>query len=82
LTAAQCVDGALQFTIVLGSNNLNENEPNRVTVAAEEHFLNPNYDAFTLQHDIALIRLRMPVELTSKKVFYTGDVWCDHGTSF
>jgi secreted trypsin-like serine protease len=65
LTAAQCVDGALQFTIVLGSNNLNENEPNRVTVAAEEHFLNPNYDAFTLQHDIALIKLRMPVELTN-----------------
>nr|XP_015835202.1 PREDICTED: serine protease H115 isoform X1 [Tribolium castaneum] len=63
LTGAQCVDGALQFTIVLGSNNLQDsNDPNRVKVATEEYYLYPKYDAFTLQHDIALIKLRLPIE--------------------
>ncbi|XP_044267280.1 brachyurin-like [Tribolium madens] len=63
LTGAQCVDGALRFTIVLGSNNLQDaNDSNRITVAAEEYYLYPKYDAFTLQHDIALIKLRLPLE--------------------
>ncbi|KAJ3656404.1 hypothetical protein Zmor_015484 [Zophobas morio] len=65
LTAAQCCEDALRFTIVLGINNLQDNGPNRLTVAAEEYILAPGYDAFTLQHDIGLIKLRMPIEYTN-----------------
>ena len=59
---------ALQFTIRLGSNTLSGTDPNRVTVATTQYFVHPEYNPMTLEHNIALIKLRMPVELTSKTV--------------
>ncbi|XP_063913786.1 brachyurin-like [Zophobas morio] len=75
LTAGQCVDGATLFTIQLGSNNLNTDDPNRVTVASSEYFLHPDYNPSTLENDIGLIKLRLPVEYTSylNKVHFLGD---------
>ncbi|KAJ3656406.1 hypothetical protein Zmor_015486 [Zophobas morio] len=65
VTAGHCADGALQFTIRLGSNTLSGTDPNRVTVATTQYFVHPEYNPMTLEHNIALIKLRMPVELTS-----------------
>jgi secreted trypsin-like serine protease len=62
LTAGQCVDGATLFTIQLGSNSLVENDPNKVQVASSEYEIHPDYDPLTLENDIGLIKLRMPVE--------------------
>ncbi|KAJ3656601.1 hypothetical protein Zmor_015669 [Zophobas morio] len=62
LTAGQCVDGATLFTIQLGSNFLDRNDPYRVTVATSESFPHPEFDPLTLQNDVGLIKLRLPIE--------------------
>ncbi|RZC35968.1 brachyurin-like, partial [Asbolus verrucosus] len=62
ITAGQCVDGAVIFTVHLGSANLND--PNRLSLATSEYVLHPEYDAATLANDIGLIKFRMPIEFT------------------
>ncbi|KAH0821080.1 hypothetical protein GEV33_001712 [Tenebrio molitor] len=64
ITAAQCVDGATQFTIRLGSANLSGTDPNRVTLSTSTYFMHPEYSPETLEHDIALIKLHMPITYT------------------
>jgi secreted trypsin-like serine protease len=64
LTAGQCVDGALLFSIRLGSNSLKSNDPNALTVATDNYFLHPDYDPLTLNNDVGLIKLRMAITLT------------------
>ncbi|XP_063913384.1 brachyurin-like [Zophobas morio] len=64
LTGGQCVNGATLFTIQLGSNTLNGDDSNRVTVATSEYSLHPDFNPATLENDIGLIKLRIPVELT------------------
>ncbi|KAJ3632588.1 hypothetical protein MTP99_009587 [Tenebrio molitor] len=59
ITAGQCVDGALLFTIRVGSNKLNSDDPNALTLATDTYFLHPDYDPTTLSNDIGLIKLRM-----------------------
>jgi secreted trypsin-like serine protease len=68
LTAGQCVDGAILFTIQLGSNKLSGDDAYRVTVATSNYVLHPDYNPLTLENDIGLIELRMPVEFTSKSL--------------
>lgn len=53
---------ATQFTIHLGSNSLNNADPNRVTVATSTYIVHPEFDPDTLEHDIGLLRLRLPVD--------------------
>lgn len=53
---------ATLFTIYLGSAN--RSDPNIQTVAASEYILHPSYDPQTLDNDIGLIKLRMPVTFT------------------
>jgi secreted trypsin-like serine protease len=65
LTAGQCVDGAILFTIQLGSTSLSKTDGNRVTLASSEYVLHPSYDPLTIQNDIALIQLRIPIEFTN-----------------
>jgi secreted trypsin-like serine protease len=62
LTAGQCVDEAVLFTIQLGSNTLEGDDPYRVKVASSEYVVHPDYNPLTLENDIGLIKLRMPVE--------------------
>jgi secreted trypsin-like serine protease len=64
ITAAQCVDGATQFTIRLGSASLSGTDPNRVTLSTSTYFMHPEYSPETLEHDIALIKFHMPITLT------------------
>lgn len=65
LTAAQCVYEATQFTIRLGSNNLEGDDSNRVTLATSEYVIYPDYNPQTLGHDVGLIKLRLPIEFTN-----------------
>jgi secreted trypsin-like serine protease len=62
LTAGQCVDGAELFTIQLGSNTLEGDDPYRVKVSSSEYVVHPDYNSLTLENDVGLIKLRMPVE--------------------
>ncbi|RZC38661.1 brachyurin-like, partial [Asbolus verrucosus] len=61
LTAGQCVNGAVSFTIQLGSNNLKASDPNRVTAATSNYELHPDFNPDTLENDVGLIKLRQPV---------------------
>ncbi|XP_068903460.1 brachyurin-like [Tenebrio molitor] len=61
LTAGQCVDGAILFTIQMGSNNL-EGDDRTVTLSTSEYVIHPYYNSLTVEHDIALIKLRIPVQ--------------------
>jgi hypothetical protein len=65
VTAGQCVDGALLFTIRLGTNNLNSNDPNALRLATDYYVLHPDFNTLTLENDVGLIKLRMPIEFTS-----------------
>jgi secreted trypsin-like serine protease len=71
LTAGQCVDGAVLFTIQLGSNSLEGDDPYRVKVASSEYVVHPDYNSLTLENDIGLIKLRMPVEY-SQNLYQIG----------
>nr|WJL97976.1 S1 family serine peptidase-like protein [Tenebrio molitor] len=64
ITAGQCVDDAVLFVITLGSATLKDHDPNRITVATSEYFLHPDYNPDTLENDLGLIKLRMPVTFT------------------
>jgi secreted trypsin-like serine protease len=65
LTAGQCVDGATLFTIRLGSNNLNSNDPNGQRLATDSYVLHPDYNPDTVENDLGLIKLRMPITYTT-----------------
>ncbi|KAJ3656379.1 hypothetical protein Zmor_015462 [Zophobas morio] len=65
ITAGQCVDGATLFTIYLGAINLQTPGSGSVRLATEEYVLHPEYNPLTLENDIGLIKLRMPVERTA-----------------
>jgi secreted trypsin-like serine protease len=68
ITAGQCVDGAVLFTIRVGSNKLNTDDPNAITLTTQTYFLHPDYDPATLANDIGLIKLRMPLS-------YNNYIW-------
>lgn len=57
---------ATLFTINLGSISLNTEDPSRLTVATSEYFLHPDFNPLTLDNDIGLIKLRMPIQFTGK----------------
>ncbi|XP_044267305.1 brachyurin-like [Tribolium madens] len=64
LTSAHCVNGAILFTIQIGSNTLTTTDPERVTLSSSEYVVHPNFDPDRIENDIALIKLRMPVTYT------------------
>ncbi|RZC37325.1 brachyurin-like, partial [Asbolus verrucosus] len=53
---------ATRYTINLGSNNLEGTDPNRVVVATATSVIHPDYNPDTLENDVGLIRLRLPVD--------------------
>ncbi|RZC37326.1 Trypsin domain containing protein [Asbolus verrucosus] len=56
---------ATLFTIQLGSNQLEGEDSNRVTLATSEYVVYPDFNPETLEHDVGLIKLRMPLEFTN-----------------
>ncbi|KAJ3656439.1 hypothetical protein Zmor_015517 [Zophobas morio] len=63
ITSGYCVHNAELFTIQLGSNTLEGDDPNRETVATSTYYLHPDFNPDTLDNDIAVIELRLPVML-------------------
>jgi hypothetical protein len=61
-----CNSSAVLFVITLGSATLKDHDPNRITVATSEYFLHPDYNPDTLENDLGLIKLRMPVTFTGE----------------
>jgi hypothetical protein len=56
---------AILFTIQMESNNL-EGDDRTVTFSTSENVIHPYYNSLTLEHDIALIKFRMPVQYSSR----------------
>jgi hypothetical protein len=52
---------AISFTIHLGSNHLEQNDPNKIIVATSDYELHPDFNPDTLENDVGLIKLRQPV---------------------
>ncbi|XP_968854.2 brachyurin [Tribolium castaneum] len=65
ITAAQCADGALLFSIQIGATSLSDPDENRLVLATSEYVLHPEYDPATLKNDIALIELRIPIQFSN-----------------
>ncbi|KAJ3656443.1 hypothetical protein Zmor_015520 [Zophobas morio] len=64
LTSGHCVYNAVLFTIQLGSNDLESDDPNRVTVSSSTYILHPDFNPDTIENDLGLIKLRMEVTYT------------------
>jgi secreted trypsin-like serine protease len=64
LTAAHCVQNAIEFTIIVGSATLTGDDPNRVTVIAHEYYLHDEFNSTTLENDIGLIRLLARIQFS------------------
>ncbi|KYB27508.1 brachyurin [Tribolium castaneum] len=61
LTAGQCVNNAVFFTVHLGSNTLEQDDSNRKILASSRYVLHPDFNPDTLENDVGLIKLREPV---------------------
>ncbi|KAH0815124.1 hypothetical protein GEV33_007667 [Tenebrio molitor] len=62
LTAGQCVIDATEFTIQLGSNQLDSTDNNRIVVNATTYYVEPRFDpTVSLRHDVGMIKLPSPV---------------------
>lgn len=53
-----------EFTIHLGSNSLISGDSNRIIVATSTYTVHPQYNQNTLENDIGLIKLRIPIEFS------------------
>ncbi|KAJ3656394.1 hypothetical protein Zmor_015476 [Zophobas morio] len=61
LTAGQCVENGILFSIRLGITNLNSNDESSLRLATDYYVLHPDYNPDTLENDVGLIKLRMPI---------------------
>uniref|UniRef100_A0A3Q1HY09 Serine protease 27-like n=1 Tax=Acanthochromis polyacanthus TaxID=80966 RepID=A0A3Q1HY09_9TELE len=88
LSAAHCFSSSNPdgWTVVLGRQNLQGEDPNEASRSVAGVILHPNYDSDTNDNDIALLRLSSPVQFTdyirpvclaaSDSVFNSGtDSW-------
>ncbi|XP_063913800.1 brachyurin-like [Zophobas morio] len=64
ITAGQCVNQATHFIIRLGSATLNDPDENRITLSASTYFLHPDFNPDTLDNDIGMIKLHLPITFT------------------
>lgn len=53
-----------EFTIHLGSNSLTSTDVNRLTVVTSTYIVHPSFNPSTLEHDVGLIKFRLPIEYT------------------
>ncbi|KAJ3626463.1 hypothetical protein MTP99_016955 [Tenebrio molitor] len=62
LTAGQCVIDATEFSIQLGSNQLDSTDNNRVVLSSTIYYVEPRFDpTVSLAHDVGMIKLPTPV---------------------
>ncbi|XP_068898483.1 transmembrane protease serine 9-like [Tenebrio molitor] len=64
LTAAHCVYGVTLFTIHLGSTTILTGDENRIILSTATYTVHPQYNQNTLENDVGLIKLHMPITFT------------------
>ncbi|XP_061823743.1 transmembrane protease serine 9-like [Nerophis lumbriciformis] len=66
MSAAHCIfsTNTSEWSVSLGRQNLQGNNPNEVSRTVDTIILHPDYDSFTFDNDIALLRLTSPVTFT------------------
>ncbi|KAJ3656389.1 hypothetical protein Zmor_015471 [Zophobas morio] len=65
LTAGPCLDGAILFTILMGTHKLSGDDASIVIRLGTEHYvLHPDYNPSTLANDIGLIKFRGSITFT------------------
>ncbi|XP_025929829.1 chymotrypsin-C [Apteryx rowi] len=62
LTAAHCISSSRTYRVVLGKQNLAEQEPGAVAAAVEKIIVHENWNSYLIINDIALIKLAKPVQ--------------------
>jgi secreted trypsin-like serine protease len=65
ITSGHCVNNATIFTIQLGSNTLTSTDPDREIFSTNDYVIHPDFVPDTIENDIGLIKLRLPVSFTS-----------------
>ena len=79
LTAAHCTDNANEIIVALGTTNLKDPTPGRqiFRVTREGVFQHPQYNPYSIDHDISIIRLPEKVEYTGNffaTMMFLGDL--------
>ncbi|XP_060115634.1 chymotrypsin-C-like [Heteronotia binoei] len=64
LTAAHCISSSRTYRVVLGKQNLEEEEAGSVAVAVEKLIVHEKWNSFLIVNDIALLKLAEPVEFS------------------
>uniref|UniRef100_A0A8D2KWV4 Peptidase S1 domain-containing protein n=2 Tax=Varanus komodoensis TaxID=61221 RepID=A0A8D2KWV4_VARKO len=64
LTAAHCISSSRTYRVVLGKQNLKEEEVGSVAVAVEKMIVHEKWNSFLIINDIALVKLAEPVTLS------------------
>ncbi|KAJ3656372.1 hypothetical protein Zmor_015455 [Zophobas morio] len=64
LTSGNCVYEAVLFTIYLGTINLKDVDANSLRLATDIYVIHPDFNPDTLENDIGLIQLRIPITFT------------------
>uniref|UniRef100_A0A8D0HKL9 Chymotrypsin C n=1 Tax=Sphenodon punctatus TaxID=8508 RepID=A0A8D0HKL9_SPHPU len=62
LTAAHCISNSRKYQVVLGKQNLQEEEDGSVAVAVEKMIVHEKWNSFLIVNDIALIKLAEHVQ--------------------
>ncbi|XP_070539828.1 plasminogen-like [Ptychodera flava] len=71
ITAAHCIglgdaDNIIIFDVMAGEHSLTASEPSNRKYLAEELFIHHNYNPFTYDNDIALIKVRGQIEMSDE----------------
>lgn len=68
LTAAHCFDDTTgsRYTLTLGEHDLNQHEGTEQVINVQEVIVHPDYNAFTSDNDIALLRLAHPANIDAR----------------
>uniref|UniRef100_A0A7M4FLG0 Chymotrypsin-C-like n=1 Tax=Crocodylus porosus TaxID=8502 RepID=A0A7M4FLG0_CROPO len=64
LTAAHCISNSRKYQVVLGKQNLKEEEAGSVAAGVEKIIVHEKWNSIQIINDIALIKLAEPVELS------------------
>lgn len=71
LTAAHCVDGAIEHEVVLGAHNIRKTEDDQTRIFSYDSKYHPKWNPSAIQNDVGLVFLPTPVEIDGKKLLKT-----------
>ena len=73
MTAAHCIEDSANVTWIAGDHDKVEyEESQQINIAYTDNgniYMHPDYDTVTVDHDLAIIKLRGPLQLNDKVDF-------------